>query len=85
MAARIVIVIAVVMVLVSLCGCQTVQGVGQAVQGMGRDICWLGQQRVGVTFYHVESDQEPLYYSEIGDRRAYFRKVDGQYVQVAMQ
>ncbi|HEV56045.1 MAG TPA: hypothetical protein ENN87_00925 [Phycisphaerales bacterium] len=83
MAARILLVIAVVMMLVSLCGCQTVDGVGHAVQGMGRDICWLGQQRVSVTFHHAE--QEPLYYSEIGGQTAYFRKVDGQYVQVAMQ
>ncbi|MBN1816027.1 MAG: hypothetical protein JW828_01615 [Sedimentisphaerales bacterium] len=66
---------------VSLCGCQTVDGVGQAVQGIGRDICWLSKQRM--SFYSAEED--PLYYSEIGGRRVYYRKVDGEYVTVAMQ
>ena len=67
----------------SICGCQTVDGVGQAFQGMGRDICWLSRQRMAVSFYNI--DEDPLYYSEVGGQRAYFRKVDGQYVQVAMQ
>ena len=83
MAARVLLVLILVMMLISLCGCQTVDGVGQAVQGMGRDICWLGRQRVSVTFQDYA--EEPLYYSEIGGQRAYFRKVDGQYVQIAMQ
>ena len=69
-----------IVALASICGCSMVDGVGQAVQGLGRDICWLSKQRVSIT----DSDSE-IYVSEVGGEKAYFQKVDGQYVRVAMR
>ncbi len=61
-----------------LTSCSTVNGVGSAFQGFGRDISWVAKQRVSVT------TAEPTYYSEIGGDRIYFKKVDDRFVRVAM-
>lgn len=76
---RILILCIIVMLLTTLCGCQTIGGVGMAFKGMGEDLQWLGQQRVHV--YH-EGQQDVLYYSEVGGEKAYFKKIGEQYVQV---
>jgi len=65
-----------------LSGCQSMDGVGKAVQGMGQDLCRLSNHRVVV---YKQADQNPLYYSEIGGERAYFRRVNDQYVRVAVR
>lgn len=62
-----------------LTSCSTVNGVGTAVQGFGRDISWVAKQRVTIT------TAEPTYYSEIGGDRIYFKKVDDRFVRVAMR
>ena len=61
-----------------LCSCSSVNGVGSAVQGFGRDISWVAKQRMAIT------TAEPTYYSEIGGDRIYFKKVDDRFVRVAM-
>lgn len=61
-----------------LCSCSTMNGMGTAVQGFGRDISWVAKQRVSI------STAEPKYYSEIGGDRIYFKKVDDRFVRVAM-
>lgn len=61
-----------------LCSCQTMNGMGSAVQGFGRDISWVAKQRVSIT------TAEPTYYSEIGGDRIYLKKVDDRFVRVAM-
>ena len=76
---RILLLCIIVMLLTTLCGCQTIGGVGMAFKGMGEDLQWLGQQRVHV--YH-EGQQDVLYYSEVGGEKAYFKKIGEQYVQV---
>ncbi len=61
-----------------LCSCSTMNGMGSAVQGFGRDISWVAKQRVSIT------TAEPTYYSEIGGDKIYFKKVDDRFVRVAM-
>lgn len=61
-----------------LCSCSSVNGVGSAFQGFGRDISWVAKQRVSIT------TAEPTYYSEIGGDRIHFKKVDDRFVRVAM-
>ena len=70
-----------VMLLTTICGCQTIGGVGMAFKGMGEDLQWLGQQRVSV-HSEAQSQQDVLYYSEVGGEKAYFKKIGEQYVQV---
>ncbi len=70
----------ILIIMLSLFGCQTFDGVGRAVQGMGRDISWLSKQRMA---YYNSEDQ--IYYSEIGGEKAYYQKVDDSYVRLAMR
>ena len=62
-----------------LCSCSTMNGMGTAVQGFGRDLSWVAKQRVSIT------TAEPTYYSEIGGDRIHFKKVDDRFVRVAMR
>jgi predicted small secreted protein len=64
--------------MICLTACQTMNGMGSAVQGFGRDISWVAKQRIAVY------STEPTYYSEIGGDRIYFKKIDDRYVRVAM-
>lgn len=70
---------------VFITGCQTVEGIGLAVQGLGKDISWMSKQRVIIYSVDETQQSEQLYYSQIGGKKALFRKVGDQYELVALK